>query len=992
VARVADALYEAGRRRYWLNQTEPAIRLLKQARRLHRDHPPTYWYLADLWLGQSYRDAPPYAIRAFVRRAEVCWDLGERIGPPEHEFSWAFLTRALICTQRMRLPGADQMAEAWHAVVALERSFLLHDSADEVSWRHWTALAFVHRLLNNPGAALRALDHIDEDTADQLEVLDERTVALTETGADQEAEQLAERRRGIERSSWIEAVQALLLMRRRRHHEALEILRRISDQEPAALWYRQLKAYCQRRLGQVDAAVAGYRELWERRRDPGYHESLDSIAFTGYTLATLSDPLDRETLAEATVLLETLCQQYEQRPHEHPSLQINLGLCLLAAGDLAAGAARVRRGIGLCLRDHEVVDVLEDLGDLRELSAGWPEGEALVDVLEGLERLAERHRVDLDGMEVGPELELRRTAGADADGTGWPTVGSQAGLARLEADRRRWASAAHWYRRLWRATPERFPEAIRALRRVADGLRDDGDDAMRRPGRRAAQPEDPAIVRGPAPIPAAERRRAARQALRRYAQALALARTSGVGDAEQLAGLHARAAFAWLELGEFSRAASVLSEAAQHWEKVGITDLGPALGEVATGLVGGVTDAWAMDDHWAAFGRDPDPARAELAAAVRAALRADLERRFELAGGDPELLIPVVTPIALELGNALVAEDTSPEWSLFKTYIPGMRDSIRQGLGIIVPGVRVRSAPALAPGGYVIKLDEATEARGEVVIGARWCPAPMRDLVAAGAPKEALVETTHPGTGATGCWVSPDGWTPVTAAGLPIQAEPLELVVEHLGAVLRRHAVDFLGIQECEQCFEEWQQEPAVAALLDAVAPEHDRVARFRLARALRALAAEAVPVTAASDILESVRQTGLTTASGGRLLHDLRLRLRPVLPGNGPPWTRRDLPAEWEAELLAGLDRGGDAPVLALDPERVHALLTTLRDWWDGGGQRLALVVSDAELRPLVRRLIAGQLPGMAVLSAEEVLPVETAGHRSAAATAERTGPRDGG
>ena len=48
-----------------------------------------------------------------------------------------------------------------------------------------------------------------------------------------------------------------------------------------------------------------------------------------------------------------------------------------------------------------------------------------------------------------------------------------------------------------------------------------------------------------------------------------------------------------------------------------------------------------------------------------------LERRFHLAEEEEQRdsLPPIVTPIALEIGDGLVAEDTSDAWALFKDYI-----------------------------------------------------------------------------------------------------------------------------------------------------------------------------------------------------------------------------------------------------------------------------------------------------------------------------------
>jgi flagellar biosynthesis component FlhA len=81
----------------------------------------------------------------------------------------------------------------------------------------------------------------------------------------------------------------------------------------------------------------------------------------------------------------------------------------------------------------------------------------------------------------------------------------------------------------------------------------------------------------------------------------------------------------------------------------------------------------------------------------------------------------VVDPIAVELGTALVPEDTSMEWSLFKELIPALRERISASFGIQIPGVRVRAnAGDLPPTAYVFMLDEILLLRGQQEAGRRF--------------------------------------------------------------------------------------------------------------------------------------------------------------------------------------------------------------------------------------------------------------------------------
>ena len=86
---------------------------------------------------------------------------------------------------------------------------------------------------------------------------------------------------------------------------------------------------------------------------------------------------------------------------------------------------------------------------------------------------------------------------------------------------------------------------------------------------------------------------------------------------------------------------------------------------------------------------------------------------------DSELFIPVVTPIVLEVSDALVpyVDSRQDGGKFLYELIPFMRDGLFVELGVRFPGVRARGNPSLPPGAYQIQLNEVPVVTGQATLG-----------------------------------------------------------------------------------------------------------------------------------------------------------------------------------------------------------------------------------------------------------------------------------
>ena len=121
----AEAYFEAGIRYSWQDEFKTAIELLSKANELNPGYVPIYWHLSDALRMNSYTTELPFVDKNLIEQSIAIWEQGVKIQLPDSDYSWSYISRALINEQLTRLPNADRWTLCWEAVVYLERALLL---------------------------------------------------------------------------------------------------------------------------------------------------------------------------------------------------------------------------------------------------------------------------------------------------------------------------------------------------------------------------------------------------------------------------------------------------------------------------------------------------------------------------------------------------------------------------------------------------------------------------------------------------------------------------------------------------------------------------------------------------------------------------------------------------------------------------------------------------------------------------------------------------
>jgi tetratricopeptide (TPR) repeat protein len=1001
----AQAYYEAGRRYGWRHEYQRAAEPLRLSNDLDPEQVPTYWDLSEnLRLLANQAEGKEERKKRLLKSLDI-WQSGDKLQRRDRSalhsstHSWALISRALLSEDLaivQAVKPADLPSYWWEALVFIERALLL-DTDYANRWTYY--LGCYYRKLKLESNALAASDATLAEDENNLSAQEERLICLTNTGRFPEA--LALIRNWPTGGDtiylkWLPLVEADMLARSGDYLRALEISGgdKPNDQdlwlERKWYWAYHFRAQCYAMLGQPDQVLKAHLAIWKKFQAV---EVADILTFgqSAFHIAML----DRE---QANLIHQAIAMAKEaaEDPSQAMGAHSLLGFCYLAAEEtIAAARDELSEAIRLATNRRELQDLVHlDFDIIRTYTAQWHHGAAARQILKELEVHAANKAEKLHQQPQPPDMELSERM-AQLDNTdGWAWWAAMAGLARLYAEQKRWREAAGAYQSLLEKSDQSsniqapFPEARLGLEKAVDELHAEGkyqldqknahgatqwleqalmfEPALSRPGKFAEMLRE----LGDANLQADE----PEEALKQYTKALD--ERSVAEDKQLQAGMYGRMGYVYFGMADLTKARMSFSEALRLFREAEVLDPGEALGNICKSRLLDVRRYWDLDSEWQAFAGDAltgETLRQDLTAA-RKSLRVYLGEVFQLGpspASDYEML-PVVTPIAVEMGKDLLPMDSGPEWPLLKVYLPEMRERLKREMGVDVPGVRVRGIEDTPPfDGYTILLNEVPVAKGTLKPGQVYCmedPLILQSLCTI--PRSDLSESGDPATGTPGCWLSSEYKPLLIEHRLNFWLDHELYMIHHIEAILRQNLDSFVGVQETAKLLEQWADEDGRSKLVAEAVP--DTTTQLRLGRVLRALLAEGVSIAPWRKILEVVREAGLPHEDVHETVRAVRLHLKEHLFGNPDKlrgMTRVPAPESFELGVSKGIVLQDGTPFLDIRPEETQELMNEIRSVLQDYGQDVVLVVHDAMVRPFVRRLVALEFPRVYVMAEEELL-----------------------
>ncbi|MFT3707188.1 MAG: type III secretion system export apparatus subunit SctV [Archangium sp.] len=338
---------------------------------------------------------------------------------------------------------------------------------------------------------------------------------------------------------------------------------------------------------------------------------------------------------------------------------------------------------------------------------------------------------------------------------------------------------------------------------------------------------------------------------------------------------------------------------------------------------------------------------------------------------DSELFIPVVTPIVLEVSDALVPfVDSRQDGGKFLfELVPFMRDGLFVELGVRFPGVRARGNPGLPPGAYQIQINEVPVVTGQATLG--------HILVNDTVDRLRLMnvegfDAVNPATRQPAAWVPEANKDMLESAGLTTWDVPGYIIL-HLASVLRRHAREFVGVQEVQTMLD--QLEKAFPAIVKEVVPKVVTV--LKLTDILGRLVEEEISIRDLRGILQAIAEQGQLEADSVMLTEHVRSSLKRYVSHKYARGTNTLvvylLDPQIEDAVRSSIKRTSAGTHLALEPDIAQEIVQAVKNecgHLPPTAQR-PVILTSMDIRRYVRKLLEYEFnPPFSVVSYQELSP----------------------
>ena len=335
---------------------------------------------------------------------------------------------------------------------------------------------------------------------------------------------------------------------------------------------------------------------------------------------------------------------------------------------------------------------------------------------------------------------------------------------------------------------------------------------------------------------------------------------------------------------------------------------------------------------------------------------------------DPQVSITV--PLVLQVSEALTplldtATDTGKQ---FYDQLVQVRNGLYYDLGVIFPAIQVKGNTPGEAGSYTIWANEVPVVSGQIRLDAALVNDTAENLAIYGFKAE---DTSNPATGKAAAWVPRADAERAKAVGLQVW-DTHEILLLHVTHYLKRNARDFIGIQEVQAMVAALKQ--YYPTLVEETIPKP--ISLQTLTEILRRLVEEEVSIRDLKVILQTLCEWGRVEHEVLALTEQVRAGLKRKICyqiSHGRPllFVYR-LDPEFEDMFRNSIRQSASGAYLSMDPASSQQLMGAARAQIGDlppGAQR-PVIVTDAEIRRFVKRLLDFAIPEITVLSYDQLTP----------------------
>lgn len=318
--------------------------------------------------------------------------------------------------------------------------------------------------------------------------------------------------------------------------------------------------------------------------------------------------------------------------------------------------------------------------------------------------------------------------------------------------------------------------------------------------------------------------------------------------------------------------------------------------------------------------------------------------------------------VGLEVGYRLIPMVDKQQGGELMPRIRGVRKKLSQELGFLIPAVHIRDNLDLKPNTYRLTLLGVTV--GEATIY------PERDMaINPGQVFGVLqgIETKDPAFGLEAVWIEPAQRDQAQTFGYTV-VDANTVIATHLSQIIKTHAHELLGHEEVQHILDMLAK--SAPKLVENLTP--DTLSLGVIVKVLQNLLEEGVAIRDIRTIAESLAEHGGRSQEPDVLTASVRVALARSITQqiNGmaaelPVITLDPMLEQLLQNTMQASDGGaGIEPGLA---ERIHSSLFEASQAQEQAGMPAVLLVS-AFLRPMLARFVRHTIPGLHVLSYNEI------------------------
>ncbi|MGV3653865.1 MAG: FHIPEP family type III secretion protein, partial [Noviherbaspirillum sp.] len=333
------------------------------------------------------------------------------------------------------------------------------------------------------------------------------------------------------------------------------------------------------------------------------------------------------------------------------------------------------------------------------------------------------------------------------------------------------------------------------------------------------------------------------------------------------------------------------------------------------------------------------------------------------AEAEQDAFTPTV-PLMLDVPAGLAKAFSS---DVLNDELARIRRALYADLGIVFPGIHLRYNEQLPSETYSIMVSEIPVSQGRLRPGYLFVRESTDNLAALGIQFES--DRKFLGNMET-LWAPAQLKDALTRAGISF-LEPTQMLSYHIAMVLKKHAADFIGIQETRALLSELETPfPELAKEVQRVLPIH------KIAEIVQRLVGEEVSIRNIRAVMEALIEWGQKEKDTVLLTEYVRVALKRHI-SHKHTGGQNVLPAYLLAPAVEDMVRGAirqtsGGSYLALDPAASKKLVENIRHSVGdlARGTHRPVLLTSMDIRRYLRKMIEQELYELPVLSFQELTP----------------------